>query len=272
MIDRKHEHLSIRRQCAALGIWRSNVYYCAEVRSDESILANEIHEIWLDMPQYGYRKITAELQKRSHKVNRKRVLRMMRDMCIQALYPKPKTTKINSEHKKYPYLLRDLKITGPNHVWATDITYIRLPSGFVYLVVIIDIYSRFIVSWSLSTTLETDFCLESLNAALKNGKKPKILNTDQGVQFTSIMWIQTVEGNGIKVSMDGIRRWVDNVFVERFWRTVKHEHILLHAFETIKEARKSIGQFIDVYNHKRLHQSLGYRTPAEVYFDMTKQA
>ena len=121
-----------------------------------------------------------------------------------------------------------------------------------------------------NTTLETDFCLQSLNTALQHGKKPKILNTDQGVQFTSIMWIQTVEGNGIKVSMDGIRRWVDNVFVERFWRTVKHEHILLHAFETIKEVRKSIGQFIDVYNYKRLHQSLGYRTPAEVYFDMTK--
>jgi putative transposase len=265
MIDKEHEYLSVRRQCVALGIWRSNVYYCAEARPDESILANEIHELWLDMPFYGYRKITAELQKRGRGVNHKRILRMMRDMRIQALYPKPKTTMINSEHKKYPYLLRGIKITGPNHVWATDITYIRLPGGFVYLIAIIDLFSRFVISWTLSTTLETDFCLKALEVALQSGLKPEILNTDQGVQFTSLAWIQQVEGNGIKVSMDGIGRWIDNVFIERFWRTLKHEHVLIHAFEAIKDARKSIGQFIDVYNHKRLHQSLGYQTPAEVY-------
>lgn len=272
MIDKEHTSLSVRAQCVLLDIWRSNVYYCAEARPDESILANEIHELWLDMPQYGYRRIAAELQRRGHEVNRKRILRMMRDMCIQALYPRPKTTRINSEHKKYPYLLRDLKVATSNHVWATDITYIKLPGGFVYLVAIIDIYSRFIVSWSLSTTLETDFCLESLHAALQTGKKPAILNTDQGAQFTSILWIKAVEENGIKVSMDGVRRWIDNVFIERFWRTLKHEHVLLHAFETIKDLRKSIKQFIDVYNYKRLHQNLGYHTPAEVYFDVSKQA
>jgi len=265
MINAEHEHMSVRRQCVALSISRSNVYYCVEPAPNESILANEIHELWLNKPYYGYRRITADLQRRGHRINHKRILRMMRDMRIQALYPKPKTTIHNAEHKKYPYLLRGLEITKPNHVWQTDITYIRLHSGFVYLIGFIDVYSRFIVAWSLSNTLEADFCLKTLDNALLDGKKPEILNTDQGVQFTSYAWISRVEKNDIKVSMDGIGRWADNIFIERFWRTLKHEHILLHAFESVKEARNSIGQFIDIYNNKRLHQSLGYKTPAEIY-------
>lgn len=269
MVNKEHELLSVRKQCSLLGVSRSNIYYCPEAPPDEAMLANEIHEIWLDMPVYGYRKITKELQRRGYKVNHKRTRRMMRDMRIMAIYPKPKTTVINIQHKKYPYLLRELKIVSRNHVWAIDITYIRLPSGFVYLIAIIDIFSRFIVSWSLSTTLEVDFCLEALESALQNWLRPEILNTDQGVQFTSSEWIKTVETAGIKVSMDGVGRWADNIFIERFWRTAKHEYILLHSFKTVKEARKAIGEFINIYNYKRLHQSLGYATPAEVYLKAT---
>jgi len=265
MIDNEHRQLSIRKQCSLLGVARSNIYYCPKAPPNESVLANEIREIWLEMPCYGYRKITKELQRRDHEINHKKVRRMMRDMRIMAIYPKPRTTIVNSEHKKYPYLLRGLIIIGPNHVWETDITYIRLPSGFVYLIAIIDVFSRFILSWSLSTTLETDFCIEAFKSALQSWPRPEILNTDQGVQFTSSEWIKRVEAAGIKVSMDGIGRWADNIFIERFWRTAKHEYILLHSFETVKIARRAIGEFIDIYNYKRLHQSLEYLTPAEVY-------
>jgi len=265
MVDPKHPDLSVRRQCFMLDLNRSNLYYRCIQRPDEAELANEIHEIWLAMPSYGYRKITEELQRRGCNINHKRVLRMMRDMRIQAMYPRSKTSISNREHTKYPYLLRELTISQPNHVWATDITYIKLSSGYVYLVAIIDIFSRYIIAWSISNSLETDFCIDTLEAALSTGKKPTILNTDQGVQFTSNTWITRVENNSIKVSMDGIGRWADNIIIERFWRTLKHEHVLLFCFETIKIARESIGRFIDSYNHRRLHQSLGYKTPAEVY-------
>lgn len=269
MVDAGHEQLSLRRQCVLLGVTRSNLYYQHRQPLNESLLANEIMELWLEDAGGGYRKITKGLQRKGYKINHKRVLRMMREMRIQAIYPKHKTTVIDSQHKKYPYLLRDLEITRPNQVWATDITYIKLAGGFVYLIAIIDLYSRFIVSWTLSTTLETDFCLQALENALQQRPKPDILNTDQGVQFTSLAWISMVEINGIRVSMDGKGRWIDNVFIERFWRTLKYEHVLLHAFETVKEARKSIGQFIERYNYKRLHQSLEYQTPAEVYLTQT---
>ena len=189
----------------------------------------------------------------------------MREMNIMAMYPKPKTSIIKQEHKKYPYLLRDLKIREPNAVWEADITYIKIVGGFVYLVAIIDVFSRFVVSWSLSVTLEVTFCLEALTSALQNWPPTKILNTDQGVQFTSGEWVNTVEAAGIKISMDGIGRWADNIYIERFWRTAKHEYILLHSFESVKSARKAIGEFIEIYNYKRLHQSLSYLTPAEVY-------
>jgi len=217
------------------------------------------------MPSYGYRKITEELQQQGYDINHKKVLRIMREMHLQAIYPKPKTTIHNPNHKIYPYLLRDLAITHPNQVWATDITYIKTPNGFMYLVAIIDIYSRFILSWSLSNTLDTQFCENALNEAFIWGK-PEILNTDQGCQFTSMAWINLVESNEVKVSMDGRGRWADNVFIERFWRTLKHEHVLIYAFESVSEMKTSIGHFIKIYNYRRLHQSLGYKTPAEFYF------
>jgi putative transposase len=265
MVDRTNEQLSIRKQCRLLTVGRSNIYYTAKVAPDETTLANEIYDLWLDMPYYGYRKITAELRRRNYEINQKKVLRIMHDMRVQALYPRKKTSISNAQHKKYPYLLRDLAIARPDHVWATDITYIKMPQGFAYLVAIIDIYSRFVLAWKISNTMEAIFCLEALDSALKTGKRPEILNTDQGVQFTSQAWVDRVQINNIKVSMDGIGRWIDNVFIERFWRTLKHEHVLLHSFESIKAAYHSIASFIDTYNHRRLHQSLGYKTPAEVY-------
>jgi putative transposase len=264
MIDKQHKKLSLRRQCILLDVCRSNVYYKPTIDENESWLANTIHDLWLEMPFYGYRSITAELQRQGLNINRKKVLRIMREMRLQALYPKPKTTVHNPSHKIYPYLLRDLKITHPNQVWATDITYIKTPNGFMNLIAIIDVYSRFVLSWRLSNTLDTQFCEDALKEALACGK-PEIMNTDQGCQFTSMAWINLVEGNEIKVSMDGRGRWADNVFIERFWRTLKYEHVFIHSFESVLELKASIGSFIKIYNYKRLHQSLGYNTPDEVY-------
>jgi putative transposase len=265
MVDGEHLLLSIRQQCSLLSIGRSNVYYQPIAKSDESLLANEIHEIAQEIPAYGYRKITAELQKRGHNINHKKVSRIMREMCIQTIYRKPKTTVHNPDHKIYPYLLRNVQIERPNQAWCTDITYIKTPNGFMYLVALMDIHSRFILSWRLSNTLDTQFCLDMLKHGLNQGK-PEILNTDQGCQFTSIAWTGMVEENGIKVSIDGRGRWVDNVYIERFWRTLKHEHVLLHSYENVIELKGSVARFIEQYNFKRLHQSLGYKTPSEVYF------
>jgi putative transposase len=228
------------------------------------MFANLIAEIWIEMPYYGYRRITAELQRRHYQINRKRVLRIMREAKIQAMYPRPNTSMRNESHKIYPYLLKGLVINRPNQVWATDITYIKMKNGWMYLAAIIDVYSRYVIAWRISNTLETAFCLDMLEHALTLGK-PDILNTDQGAQFTSEAWITMVEGNGIKVSMDGKGRWADNVIIERFWRTLKHENVLIHIFNTVAELKRSTDKFIRQYNDKRLHQSLGYKTPVEIY-------
>jgi putative transposase len=264
MIETNHKNLSIRRQSALLQINRSTLYYEPIEAVDDTHLANEIHEIWLGMPFYGYRRVTAELRRRSYRINEKRVLRLMREMNMQALYPGPKTTVRFSKDVAYPYLLNGLEVVRPNQVWATDITYIKMPVGFAYLVALIDVHSRYVIAWRLSNTMDTHFCLEMLDTALSYAR-PEILNTDQGSQFTSRDWIERVEGFGILVSMDGKGRWVDNIIIERFWRTLKYEHVLLHSFEDLRQARRSIGEFINLYNFKRLHQSLGYRPPAEVY-------
>lgn len=266
MVSKEHNHISIRRQCFLLGVTRSSLYYVPKPLPNDSILANDIHEIWLDMTSNGYRKITLELRAKGHEINHKKVLRIMRNMRIQAIYPKPKTTMINQQHKKYPYLLRDLVIGHANQVWASDITYVKLPQGFVYLIAIIDWHSRYIVGWTLSNTMEADVCAELLQNTLNRGVKPEIINTDQGVQFTSDVWVTLAESNNILVSMDGIGRWADNIIIERYWRTIKYEHILLHDYSSMKEARQSIGAYIEKYNNRRLHQSLQYKTPAMVYF------
>jgi putative transposase len=267
MLDENNADISIRKQCSLMGIARSNIYYRHRPKKDDTSTANEIHEIWLSMPMYGYRKITKELERRGYEINHKKVRRLMCDMRIMAIYPRPKTSISNAQHKKYPYLLRELTIAFINQVWAVDITYIKLSTGFVYLISIIDVYSRFIIAWSISLTLEEGPCLETLAEALKTGYKPDILNTDQGVQFTSQKWIDMVENADIKVSMDGVGRWADNIYIERFWRTIKYECLLLHSLQSVKQVRTLTDEFIKFYNSKRLHQSLDYLTPAEVYLE-----
>lgn len=264
MIDIQHEQLSIRQQCVVLGVNRSSFYYAPTPLPEDTDLANEIHDIWLGIPSNGYRKVTEELRERGHLINSKKVLRLMRDMKIQAIYPRSKTSPRSPGHPIYPYLLRDLEIIHPNQVWATDITYIKMPVGFAYLVAIIDVYSRYVLSWKLSNTMDTHFCLEMLEEALQIAV-PDIINTDQGSQFTSSEWKAKVEGSWAKVSMDGKGRWADNIYIERFWRSLKHEHVLLHSYEDLRQARQSIARYMEIYNHRRLHQSLGYKRPAEIY-------
>ena len=264
MITANHEALSIRQQCKLLAVNRASIYYKEEPKVDETEISNEIHEIWLKMPFYGYRRITAALCRLGYNINHKRVARIMKEMKIKAIYPMAKTSLRNLAHAIYPYLLQDIAIIRVNQAWMSDITYIKMPSGFVYLVALIDVYSRYIISWRLSITMATDFCLEMLKEALSKAS-PEIINTDQGCQFTSHDWVKMVLSANVLVSMDGKGRWVDNVYIERFWRTVKYEHILLFSYTTVAELRISIAQYIELYNNERLHQSLGYKTPAEVY-------
>jgi len=220
---------------------------------------------YLETPFYGARKMVAYLKSQEQLVNRKRVRRLMQLMGLKAIYRKPRTSKPGPGHKIYPYLLRGMKIDRPNQVWAADITYIPMQKGFMYLVVILDWYSRYILAWRLSNTLESDFCLEALREALKNGK-PEIFNTDQGSQFTSGEFITLLEDQGIRVSMDGSGRYSDNLFVERFWRTLKYEEVYLKAYQDMKEARIEISRYIQFYNRQRPHQTLRYKTPAQEYY------
>jgi putative transposase len=243
---------------------RSAIYYKKPINESDHIFTNLIFEIWLEMPSNGYRKITEELQRQGYDINHKRVLRLMRESKIQAMYPRPNTSLRNEKHAIYPYLLSGLVISRPNQVWATDITYIKTKNGWMYLVAIIDSYSRYVIAWRLSNTMDASFCLGMLEEALILGK-PEILNTDQGAQYTCDAWIKMVQNNGIRVSMDGKGRWADNIIIERFWRTLKHENILLHIFDTVADLKQSIDMFIYKYNHRRLHQNLGYKTPAEIY-------
>jgi len=264
MIDVKHKILSVRKQCSLLGLNRSTLYYQAKGSDEEVVLLNQIYDIWVSTPFYGYRRIWAELRHQGYEVNRKRVQRLMKVLNLQAIYPKPNVSQKRKEHKIYPYLLKGLTINRPNMVWCTDITYVRVGQGFVYLVALIDVYSRYIVSWRLSITLEACFCIEMLEEAFKKGVSD-FMNTDQGSQFTSQEWINRVEAAGAKVSMDGQGRWADNIPVERFWRSVKYEDILLNSYETVEQVRQGIKRYIEFYNERRPHQSLGYARPGEVY-------
>jgi len=224
-----------------------------------------IDEQYLRTPFYGADKMTVWLRLRGHKVHVKRIRRLMRIMGLEAVYPKRNLSKSNKEHRKYPYLLRDMIIDKPDQVWCSDITYIRLTHGFVYLIAIMDWHSRYVLSWELSNTLDNSFCLTALERALKLSK-PEILNTDQGVQFTSSDFIEMVLSKEIRISMDGRGRAFDNIFIERLWRTLKYEKIYLKHYETIKEAKENISAYFHFYNTERLHQSLNYKTPAEIYF------
>ena len=265
MID-KDNRLPVTRQCELLNLNRSTVYYQGAGVSDEDLaLMRRIDEMHLQRPFYGSRRLRDWLQDEGYGVGRKRVRRLMRLMGIRALYPRPRTSKPGKGHKIYPYLLRDLTIDRPNQVWATDITYIPMARGFVYLVAIMDWYSRKVLAWRLSNSMESDFCVEALEEALANYGSPEIFNTDQGAQFTSEAFTGVLIDAGVDISMDGKGRWVDNVFVERLWRSVKYEDVYLKAYETVAEARDGIGTYFEFYNHERRHQSLDRRTPDQVY-------
>jgi putative transposase len=268
MIEPKHPQLSIRRQCELVGLNRSTYYHTPGGESDLNLhLMRLIDKQYTKTPFYGWPKMTAYLRRPPHEyeINHKRVQRLMRKMGLQAIYPKPRTSRAAKGHKVYPYLLRNLAITRPNQVWSADITYIRMLRGFMYLVAIIDWYSRYVVAWQLSNTLDGRFCLDALALALEQGK-PEIFNTDQGAQFTALAFTSRLKDAGIRISMDGRGRALDNVFVERLWRTVKYEHVYLHEYALVPGLEKGLGEYFSFYNHERLHQSLEYCTPAEVHF------
>ena len=264
-IEPDHKKLSIAKQTELLGLNRSSYYFKAAGESKQNLLLmNLIDEEYTEHPFYGSRKMTEWLKLQGHIVNRKRIQRLMRLMGLEAIYPKQNLSKANKEHLKYPYLLKDIKIFYPNQVWSSDITYIRLSKGFVYLTSILDWHSRYVLSWKISNSLENSFCMEALEEALEIGK-PEIFNTDQGVQFTSDNFTGCLDKAGIRISMDGKGRALDNIFVERLWRTVKYESIYLNNFESVKELYEGLKEYFNFYNYHRIHQSLGYKTPAKVY-------
>jgi putative transposase len=230
----------------------------------ELSLMKLIDRLYLETPFYGSRKMTEEVKRKGYPVNRKRIRRLMQIMGLKAIYRRPRTSPPGKGNKIYPYLLKGLKIERPNQVWAADITYIPMEKGFLYLVAIIDLYSRYVLAWQLSNSMENDFCVEALKEALQKGR-PEIFNTDQGSQFTSDEFVSILANNGIKVSMDSVGRYADNIFVERFWRTLKYEEVYLKAYQDGRAARSEIGKYIRFYNTERPHQSLGYKTPAEEY-------
>ena len=265
MVEVNHPELSIRRQCELLGLARSTLYYEPTGATPEDLqLMRLIDEQYTAYPFYGSRKITEALTRRGEEVNRKRVRRLMREMGLEAIYPKPRLSAAGRGHKIYPYLLRGVRIERPDQVWSADITYVPLPSGSMYLAAVIDWFSRYVIAWKLSNTLEGSFCLEMLDEALKGGR-PEVFNTDQGVQFTAAAFTGRLESAGVAVSMDGRGRALDNVFVERLWRAVKYEDIYIRGYETVAGLLGGLIQYFVFYNQERLHQSLGYETPAEVY-------
>jgi len=264
-IDPMHPELSIRRQCELIGLCRSSLYYQpAQESEDNLMLMRLIDEQYLRTPFYGSRRMTVYLNDLDYGVNRKRIQRLMRTMGLEGLAPGPNTSRKHPRHKIYPYLLRNLEVAYPNHVWSVDITYIPMRVGFMYLVAILDWYSRYVVAWALSNSLETLFCLESLDEALKRAQ-PEIFNSDQGVQFTSDAFTGKLKAQDIQISMDGRGRAFDNIFVERLWRTVKYEDIYLKDYTTVIELEQGLKHYFRFYNEERPHQALSYRTPAAVY-------
>ncbi len=265
MIEHGNEAIGIKRKCELLGVARSMMYYQPRpLKSNDATILNEVRSIYQETPFYGYRRILVALRQRGFVINHKRLQGLLALAGIKAVYPTKKTTIRDRGHKVYPYLLRELSIDRPNQVWTVDITYIKVRLGFVYLVCLLDVFSRRIMGWSLSTFLDTQSCLEALENALKHGI-PEIINSDQGCQFTSTSWIVQLEGNGIKVSMDGKGRWADNAHVERLWRTIKYENVYLHSFDTVDQARVALRSYVDFYNQKRPHQALNYHTPNLIF-------
>ena len=266
MLDPADGKLSIRRQCALVGVARSGFYRTAAPTSEADLaVMKRLDELFTERPFYGSRRMTLQLRHEGHAINRKRVQRLMRRIGIAALGPKPNTSKPAPGHKIYPYLLRDLAIERPNQVWCADITYLPIGRGFLYLVAVMDWSSRAVLSWRLSNTMDASFCVAALEDALARHGRPEIFNTDQGSQFTGRAFTGTLEQAGIRISMDGRGRWMDNVFIERLWRSLKHEDIYLKAYADGREAKAGIAAWITFYNEQRFHQALGHRTPMRVW-------
>jgi putative transposase len=266
MVQPEHEELSVRQQCALLHLARSNLYYKpVEADAEELALMRQIDRLYLEHPYYGSRRMEVVLRQQGLLINRKRVQRLMRLMGLEGMAPGPRTSRPHPEHPRFPYLLRHLAIIRPDQVWASDITYVPLERGWAYLVVIMDWFSRAVLAWRLSNTLGVEFCLEALEEALGQWGPPEIFNTDQGAQYTAIEWVAVLLAHEVKVSMDGKGRWMDNVFVERLWRSLKYEAVYPRAYADVHEAWAGISRWLHFYNHRRPHQALGYLTPMHVY-------
>ena len=268
IINKNDRQLSMRQQCALLGLHRSNMYYKTAGESEKNVLLMRLmDEEYTRHPFKGVFKMEAYLGDLGYAVNTKRVRRLLRLMGLEAIYPKKNLSKSNVVHKKYPYLLKGLSVTKPNQVWCTDVTYIRIAQGFVYLVAVMDWYSRYVLSWRLSNSMDASFCIEALQDAMMLYGFPEIFNSDQGSQFTSDGFTALLLANGVTISMDGKGRAFDNIFIERLWRSVKYEEVYLKDYRTIKEARVVLGNYFNFYNFQRHHQHLGYKKPAEIYFN-----
>jgi putative transposase len=262
LVGRDDPVLPVAAQCRLLKIARSTLYYRpGAVEPDDLALMRRMDELYLTSPFYGSRRMVAVLRREGLIVNRKRVRRLMRLMGLEAIYQKPNTSQGHPDHKVYPYLLRGLSIEQPNQVWCADITYIPMARGFVYLVAVMDWFSRRVLSWRLSITMEAEFCVEAVQEALAKHGRPEIFNTDQGVQFTSAGFVDELEAAGVRISMDGKGRFLENIFIERLWRSLKYEEVFTKAYGSVIEARRSIGGWLSFYNEERPHQALGYRTP-----------
>lgn len=267
MIEPDHPQLSIVQQCKLLSIARSSFYYTPKGETEQNLnLMRQIDEQFLETPFFGVRQMTWHLRNDGHLVNEKRIRRLMRLMGLMPIYQKPNTSRPAKEHKTYPYLLKGLRVERPNQVWCSDITYLPMRRGFLYLVAIMDWHTRKVLAWRISNTLEADFCVEALNEAIHKFGPPEIMNTDQGSQFTSFAWTDRLRRTGVRISMDGKGRFLDNIFIERLWRTLKYECVYLHAWETGSEAKAGVGRWIEFYNRKRPHSALGGRPPAVVYW------
>lgn len=269
LIDKCTHGLSIERQCELLGLPRSTYYYQAVEETEENLfLMRKMDELHLNHPYYGVLRMQAELSTEESPINEKRIRRLMRKMGIEALYPRPNTSKPCPWNKRFPYLLRDIEINCCNQVWSTDITYIPMKNGFMYLCAIIDWHSKYLLSWQLSNSMDVSFCIDCLEDAMHNYGNPKIINTDQGSQFTSEAFIEKVLENGTRLSMDGKGRATDNVCIERFWRSIKYEKLYLCGYDNTIDLFLGITEYVNFYNNQRKHQSLGYQTPKTVYAEV----
>lgn len=268
MVDLEDEAMTFKQKCELLNVSRGSMYYkpVAERgdKDNDVLIMNEMRDIHQDIPSYGYRRMLVALREKGFVINHKRVSSLFKLAGLRAIYPQKKTTIRNPQHKVFPYLLRGIVIDRPNQVWQVDITYIKIRGGFVYLICLIDVFSRKIMGWKLSTSLDTAPCLEAFNNALKHGA-PEIVNSDQGCQFTSQEWIAAVQHKSCLVSMDGKGRWADNVYIERLWRTIKYELVFLHSFDTVQQIRDELGRYIIFYNTRRYHSKLNYHTPDAIF-------